>query len=45
MGLGGEDHWSAVAFMIPPVPPSKLIFCTIMDIEYNLEVGGSTNYE
>ena len=34
---GGEDRWSDVRILVPQVPPSKLIYCTIMEIEYYLE--------
>ena len=35
---GGEDVWSDIQMFIPPVPPSKLIYCTIIEIEYILQV-------
>ena len=35
---GSEDYWSDVPIFIPPIPPSKLIYCTIIEIHYFLQV-------
>lgn len=35
---GEDDTWSGVEMIIPPLPPSNLEFCRIIDIDYVLEV-------
>ncbi|XP_042871038.1 arrestin domain-containing protein 3-like isoform X2 [Penaeus japonicus] len=34
---GEDDTWSGVEMIIPPLPPSNLEFCRIIDIDYVLE--------
>uniref|UniRef100_A0A0L8H2D9 Arrestin C-terminal-like domain-containing protein n=1 Tax=Octopus bimaculoides TaxID=37653 RepID=A0A0L8H2D9_OCTBM len=33
---GESDYWNQVALLIPPLPPSHLIYCNIIDIRYIL---------
>ncbi|XP_029643648.1 arrestin domain-containing protein 17 [Octopus sinensis] len=33
---GESDYWNQVALLIPPLPPSSLIYCNIIDIKYIL---------
>ena len=35
---GGSDLWEEEKLVIPPVPPSFLNGCSIIDIKYTLEV-------
>ena len=37
---GDDDIWSGVEMMIPPLPPSNLDFCRIIDIDYEFQVCG-----
>ncbi|XP_029643437.1 arrestin domain-containing protein 17 [Octopus sinensis] len=33
---GESDYWNQVALLIPPLPPSNLMYCKIIDIKYIL---------
>ena len=35
---GGSDIWPSVSLDVPPVPPSYLRYCNIIDIQYQLKV-------
>lgn len=37
---GENDIWSGVEMTIPPLPPSNLEYCRIIDIDYEFQVGG-----
>ena len=36
---GGSEVWSGVQFHIPPLPPSDLVYCRIIEIKYYIVVG------
>lgn len=38
---GDSEVWSASLTQIPPLPPSFLVGCSIIDINYVLEVGSN----
>ena len=35
---GNSYTWNAVPMLVPPLPPSRLNFCNIIDVNYLLEV-------
>ena len=35
---GNSYTWNAVPMLVPPLPPSRLNFCNIIDVSYVLEV-------
>ncbi|XP_066959876.1 arrestin domain-containing protein 1-like [Macrobrachium rosenbergii] len=37
IAAGGDDIWSGDALLIPPLPPSHLQFCNIINIDYEFE--------
>ncbi|XP_047490021.1 arrestin domain-containing protein 3-like isoform X2 [Penaeus chinensis] len=37
IAAGEDDIWSGVEMLVPPLPPSNLEFCRIIDIDYTLE--------
>ncbi|KAK3585316.1 hypothetical protein CHS0354_040265 [Potamilus streckersoni] len=38
IGRGDTDIWNGELFQVPPLPPSYLIGCDIIDVRYILEV-------
>ena len=42
-GCGGHSivHWNNVPLIVPPVPPSRLDGCNIIDVQYLIRVSSS----